>query len=286
MIEKLEGLILIGVSIAKYSYHGSPIVDVHINEITILKTLIDLGDTINVMTRETMRTLGITCLRQTPMLLQLADRWTVKLEAILEYVVILVYSWENPSDFMVLQPKTSLGGCPLIMGQPWLETVDAYIDCRCRSMTIFHRSSTKKISFYPPSKPIIDQKTPILVDDGEDEDEEVSLQVFSMDQYLAIKENTKDNEINDFIASTSSFSRHDLNQVLRIHAQENLSMDDAPPIPQETPTTEILNSLTELVKIRITKFSNNNWGLSKSHKKQLIEVLLSINNPTLIYTLK
>jgi len=45
----------------------------------------------------------------------------------LEYVVIFIDSWEYPTDFMVLQPKTSLGGYPLIMGMPWLVTVDAYI---------------------------------------------------------------------------------------------------------------------------------------------------------------
>jgi hypothetical protein len=73
-------------------------------------------------------------------------------------------------------------------------------------MTISHGSSTKKLSLYPPSKPNIDPKAPIWVDDGEDEYEEVSQQVFSVDQYLVVREKTEDDEINDFIASTSSSS--------------------------------------------------------------------------------
>jgi hypothetical protein len=68
------------------------------------------------MTRETMQALGLTGLRETPTILQLADRSTIKPEGILEDVVISVDSWEYLTDFMVLQPKTSLGGYPLILG--------------------------------------------------------------------------------------------------------------------------------------------------------------------------
>jgi hypothetical protein len=39
-------------------------------------------------------------------------------------------------DFMVLQTKSILGGYPLILGRPWLATVDSYIGCRVGDMTI------------------------------------------------------------------------------------------------------------------------------------------------------
>jgi hypothetical protein len=81
------------------------------------------------MTRETMQALGLKGLQETLIVLQLANISTIKLED----VVISINSWEYPADFMILQPKTFLGGYPLILGRPWLAIVDAYNGCRsCR----------------------------------------------------------------------------------------------------------------------------------------------------------
>jgi hypothetical protein len=77
-----------------------------------------------------MQALGLTGLKETPNVLQLADKSTIKPEGILEDVVIFMDSWEYPTYFMVLQPKTSLGGYPLILGRPWLAMAYAYISCR------------------------------------------------------------------------------------------------------------------------------------------------------------
>ena len=70
------------------------------------------------MTIETVRKLGLTNLRPTPIILELADRSTIKLEGILDDLVISVDSWEYHVDFLVLQPKSQLGGHPLILGRP------------------------------------------------------------------------------------------------------------------------------------------------------------------------
>lgn len=67
----------------KYVDLGSPIVDVHIDNTFILNTLIDLGDTINVMTKETIDKLRLLWLCQIPIVLQMVDRSTIKLEGIL-----------------------------------------------------------------------------------------------------------------------------------------------------------------------------------------------------------
>jgi hypothetical protein len=185
---------------------------------SLVNTLIDLGVAINVMTHETMETLGLTGLRETPTVLQLVDRSTIKPEGILEDVVISIDSWEYPTEFMILQPKTSLGGYPLILGRPWLATVDAYIGCRSGNMTISHGTSTKQLTMYPPTKPNIDFETPLWAD-GEDSDEEGEAhQVLSIDQYLAIREKTKDDEINDFIASSSPSTN---SHVLECYASRN-----------------------------------------------------------------
>jgi len=114
----------------KYLDPGSPVVDVHINGTIIPHTLIDLGATINVMTRDTMLKLNLQgSLRKTLTILQLADRSTMTPEGIVKDVLVSVDSWEYPADFLVLQPKAKLTGYPLILGRPWLATVDAYISC-------------------------------------------------------------------------------------------------------------------------------------------------------------
>jgi hypothetical protein len=50
----------------KYVDPGSPIVKIHINNIPIANTLIDLGVAINVMTKGTMEELKLFNLRHTP----------------------------------------------------------------------------------------------------------------------------------------------------------------------------------------------------------------------------
>ena len=47
----------------------------------------------------------------------------------LEDVIVTLHSWDYPVDFVVLSPKTSTRGYPIIIGHPWLATVDAYIAC-------------------------------------------------------------------------------------------------------------------------------------------------------------
>ena len=97
-------------------------------------------------------------------MLQLVDPSTMKLDDILEDVVIFLDSWEYPTDFMITQTKYFLGSYPLFFGRPWLETVDDYIGCRSRSMTISDRNSTMQLKFFPPSKLIIETEKPICVD--------------------------------------------------------------------------------------------------------------------------
>jgi hypothetical protein len=58
--------------------------------------------------------------------LELADQSTIKLEGVIEDLSISVESWNYPVYFTVLQPKTKLGGHPLILGRPWLATARCF----------------------------------------------------------------------------------------------------------------------------------------------------------------
>ena len=91
---------------AKYNDPRNPTITVQIGSIHIPNVLVDLGTIINVMTIETVRKIGFTNIRPTPTILELADRSTIKPEGILDDLVVSVDSWEYPTDFLVLQPKS------------------------------------------------------------------------------------------------------------------------------------------------------------------------------------
>ena len=106
-------------------------VTITINNFSISKTLIDLGVAIKVMTLETMKYLDLKNLRPTTTILELAYRYKIAPEGIIEDIIVSLYSWEYLVDFLVLQPKSNLGGHPLILGRPCrLATTDAFIGCR------------------------------------------------------------------------------------------------------------------------------------------------------------
>ena len=103
VLGKLFDLMLGQVICPKYSNPGSSIVDVHINGTIVLDTLIDLGDAINVMNKDTMLKLNLQgSLRKTTIVLQLANHSTVTPEGLVEGVVVSIDSWEYPTDFLVL----------------------------------------------------------------------------------------------------------------------------------------------------------------------------------------
>ena len=155
-------------AIQKYIDPGSPIVKTHINGVEIPNTLIDLGATINIMSKQTMEQLKLPNPLYTPTLLQLADRPVIKPEGVLEDILVSLDSWEYPVDFMILTPKNNLGGHPLILGRPWLATIDAFISCRSGDMYISDGNSIKKFTLYTPARTITEIDDKEWIDDEND----------------------------------------------------------------------------------------------------------------------
>lgn len=103
------------------------------------------------MTKDILHKLNVASIRPTPTILQLVDSSTIKPNGIIEDLVVTLYSWEYPTNFMILSPKATLGGCPIILGRPWLATTNTYIGCRIGDMTHFNGKSTKNLSLSPCS---------------------------------------------------------------------------------------------------------------------------------------
>lgn len=146
--------------------------------------LIDLGVSINVMTKDTMHRLSIEGLRTSPIVLQLADSSTITPNGIIEDIVAILDSWEYPTYFMILSPKVTLVGYPVILGWPWLAIVDANISYHSCNMTISDGQTINKLSLYPLAQPQLDLSNPIWFDLG-DEVEEIN----SIAQLMMLQKN-------------------------------------------------------------------------------------------------
>ena len=80
VIGKLSALIMGKTIFSKYDDPGNPTVTVQIGNTQIPNVLVDLGAAITVMIIEIVRKLGLTNLRPTHTVLELADRSTIKHE--------------------------------------------------------------------------------------------------------------------------------------------------------------------------------------------------------------
>jgi hypothetical protein len=90
---------------------------------------------------------------------------------------------------MVLQPKSNLGGYPLILGRSWLDIIEAFIIYRSWDMTISHGSSTKRITLYLDAKPSSNlDNSPLF----EGNDEETTQSIFNLNQKFNFREETED----------------------------------------------------------------------------------------------
>lgn len=94
--------------------------------------------------------------------------------------MVSINSWDYPAEFLVLQPKAKLTGYPLILGRPWLATVDAYIKCRARNKTIKNEHLSKQLVLYPPAQPSLEHDLPLWLE-KEEEDEIYSAQLYTLE---------------------------------------------------------------------------------------------------------
>ena len=84
-----------------------------------------MGTTINIFIAKTCEIIGITALKPTSTLLELAHRSVVKREGTLQDIMVSVNSWNYMVYFLVINPKRRLDKYPLILGRPWLATPNA-----------------------------------------------------------------------------------------------------------------------------------------------------------------
>jgi hypothetical protein len=251
----------------KYGDPGHPTVTVQVGKTIIPRVLVDLGAAINIMTLETLQLLQLQDeVRETPTILELADRSIIKPEGVIEDLSISVESWNYPVDFTVLQPKTKLGGHPLILGRPWLATADAFISCRSGSMTISNGYETKQLTLYPHATPLPNNDNSVWVDF----EDQPTQPLLTIGQALSLKDSTEDEIINNFICEPSSVTPEIHNQLTAVMEFDNPENLDSASPPQ-TPKTFSSKSIP--IEIEPGKSLNINPHLTDVETQQLTKLL-------------
>jgi hypothetical protein len=177
-----------------------------------------------------------------------------------------VESWNYPVDFTVLQPKTKVGGHPLILGRPWLATADAFISCRSGSMTISNGYETKQLTLYPHATPLVNNDNSVWVDF----EDQPTQPLLTIRQALSLKDSTEDEIINNFICEPSSVTPETHNQLtalLESDNQENLNSGSPPQ------TSNTISSKSIPVEIEPSKTLNINPNLTDAETQQLMKLL-------------
>ena len=253
----------------KYEDPGNPIVAVQIYGQTLTNVLVDLGAAINILTTSTCQKLGITSVEPTSTLLELADRSVIRPEGTLYDVMVSVDSWEYPTDFLIINPKTRLDGHPLILGRPWLATADAYIGCRQGNMTITRGPDIKNLILYPPAQPRITMMRTNLRSTSYITDNIRPPLTFQ--EALDFKDQTEDDANNKFINQTESTS---YTQCFMIKAAFDNELEEDPlkdEHDQIIPMTSVANS--KVVEIEPGKTLNINANLTPDQETKLIQLL-------------
>eukprot|EP00253_Pinus_taeda_P013839 PITA_13839 len=255
LVGKIANIMMGKVSMQKYVDPGSPIVKTTINGVEIPNTLIDLGAAINIISRQTMEQLKLPNLLFTPTLLQLADRSIIKPDGVLEDISVSLDSWEYPVDFMILTPKSNLGGHPLILGRPWLATADAFISFRSGDMYISYGNSTKKFNLYPPAKAITEIRDNEWIDDED-----------TIQPVFTISEISENSQILNTLENFQIYSEYDHTQFQLASENEYLSSRQMSLFSME----EFGSSAIEIFP---RKTLNINKNLEKSQHEELTKIL-------------
>ncbi|GJR37873.1 retrovirus-related pol polyprotein from transposon 297 family protein [Tanacetum coccineum] len=122
----------------KFKDPGAPLFSVVVGNIAIKKALLDLGASINILPASLVDKYDLGTLRKTDTIISLADRSTKIPRGILEDVIVKVDDFYYPVDFFVMDTESPYKDVQptIILGRPFLATIDARINCRTGAMDI------------------------------------------------------------------------------------------------------------------------------------------------------
>eukprot|EP00253_Pinus_taeda_P005869 PITA_05869 len=183
--------------------------------------------------------------------------------------MVSVDSWEYPTDFLIINPKTRFDGHPLILGRPWLATDDAYISCRQGNMIITKGADIKNLVLYPLAQPSI-----TIVKTNRHPVSYITDNIRSpltIQEALEFKDQTEDDAISNFISQIELTSR---SQCHMIKAAFDNEVEEEPlkdVHDHAIPVTSVAHS--KIVEIEPGKTLNINADLTPEQETKLIHIL-------------
>nr|XP_043629950.1 uncharacterized protein LOC122601253 [Erigeron canadensis] len=114
------------------------------------QALTDFCTSINILPSSLVDRYELGSLKQTDIIIQLADRSTRIPRGILEDVIVKVEDFYYPVDFIVMDNEASYRDTPppIILGRPLLVTIDARINCRTGVMDISFSNKKLRINIF------------------------------------------------------------------------------------------------------------------------------------------
>ncbi|XP_022897540.1 uncharacterized protein LOC111411218 [Olea europaea var. sylvestris] len=139
----------------KYKDPGCLTVSCVIGNHEFAQALLDLGTSVNLMPHSIYLLLGLGEIKPTSVVLQLADRSTIRPRGVVEDVLVQIDKFYYPVDFLVLDVKVDVNvdsKIPIILGRPFLATANALINCRNGLMKLSFGNMTLEVKIFHIAK--------------------------------------------------------------------------------------------------------------------------------------
>ena len=117
----------------------------------MVKSLLDLGASVNSLPYSIYKQLGLGELKPTSITLSLADRSVKFPRGVIEDVLVQVDDFYYPIDFVVLDTDPTVkeaNSVPIILGRPFLATSNAIINCRNGLMQLTFGNMTLELDIF------------------------------------------------------------------------------------------------------------------------------------------
>ncbi|XP_071939643.1 uncharacterized protein [Coffea arabica] len=115
--------------------------------------MLDLGASINVMPRSIYNLMNVGPLKETGVIIQLADRSNAYPDGVLEDILVQIDNLIFPADFYVLDMEDdNSNSSPILLGRPFLKTARTKIDVFTGTLTMEFDGDVIKFSIYDAMK--------------------------------------------------------------------------------------------------------------------------------------
>ncbi|XP_071695146.1 uncharacterized protein [Rutidosis leptorrhynchoides] len=147
---KIMSAVISGSLPPKFKDPGTPLISVTVGNVNVKNALLDLGASINILPSSFVDRYELETLKQTDILIQLANRSMRTPRGMLENVIVKLEDFYYPVDFIVMDIETTFRETQptIILSRPFFATIDALINCRTGVMDISFNNKRSRINIF------------------------------------------------------------------------------------------------------------------------------------------